>query len=45
MLQSMHALQVDLTRYLVSRRQHPDRLIRIDGMNGSAPRVHLHESA
>jgi hypothetical protein len=45
MLQSMHAMQVDLTRYLVSRRQHPDRLIRIDGMNGSAPRVHLHESA
>jgi hypothetical protein len=45
LLQSMHGMQVDLTRYLVSRRQHPDRLIRIDGMNGTPPRVHLHESA
>jgi hypothetical protein len=45
LLQSMHDMQVDLTRYLVSRRQHPDRLIRIDGSNGHVPRVHVHESA
>ncbi len=39
-LQSMQALQVDLTRYLAARYQNPDRLIRIDG-DGRA-RVHLH---
>jgi hypothetical protein len=33
-----------LTRYLVARYQHPDRLIRIEsGRNGVAPRFHVHE--
>ena len=40
-LRSMQGMQVDLTRYLVAQYQHPDRLIRIDGTNGS--RLHLHE--
>ena len=39
----MHGLEVDLTRYLVSRYQNPDRLIRVEG-NGGAARVHLHEN-
>jgi hypothetical protein len=46
-LQSMHDMQVDLTRYLVAQYQHPDRVIRIDGAgsNGedSRPQLHLHE--
>jgi hypothetical protein len=47
-LQAMQGMQVDLTRYLVAQYQHPDRVIRIDGGDGSTtPRVsqqlHLHE--
>jgi hypothetical protein len=42
-LQTIHSLQVDVTRYLVSQYQHPDRLIRIDGANRT--QLHLHEDA
>jgi hypothetical protein len=44
-LQAMNGLQVDLTRYLVARYQHPDRLIRIDGgaRGGNGTQLHLHE--
>lgn len=41
-LREIQGLQVDLTRYLVAQYQHPDRLIRIDGTNGSE--LHLHEN-
>jgi hypothetical protein len=41
-LREMQGLQVDLTRYLVAQYQHPDRLIRVDGINGS--QLHLHEN-
>jgi hypothetical protein len=41
-LREMQGLQVDLTRYLVAQYQHPDRLIRVDGINGS--QVHLHDN-
>ena len=41
-LAEMQGLNVDLTRYLVAQYQHPDRLIRLDGANGS--QVHLHEN-
>lgn len=40
-LQSMQQMQVDLTRYLVSKHQHPDRFIRLDA--GREAQVHLHE--
>jgi hypothetical protein len=48
-LQSMHDMQVDLTRYLVAQYQHPDRVIRIDGVSATTngedarPQLHLHE--
>ena len=38
----MHALQVDLTRYLVAQYQNPDKVIRIDG--AKQPQLHLHEN-
>jgi hypothetical protein len=41
-LREMQGLQVDLTRYLVAQYQNPDRLIRVDGINGS--QLHLHEN-
>jgi hypothetical protein len=41
-LRSMQSLQVDLTRYLVAQYQHPDRLIRVDGLPQS--QLHLHEN-
>jgi len=41
-LREIQGLQVDLTRYLVAQYQHPDRLIRVDGANGS--QLHLHEN-
>ncbi|HZN69044.1 MAG TPA: hypothetical protein VFB66_27435 [Tepidisphaeraceae bacterium] len=50
-LQSMHDMQVDLTRYLVAQYQHPDRVIRIDGVGATSngedarPQLHLHEPA
>lgn len=40
-MDGMRGMQVDLTRYLVAQYQNPDRLIRIDGANGS--QLHLHE--
>ena len=40
-LESMHEMQVDLTRYLVAQYQHPDRLIRISG--DSPAQFHLHQ--
>lgn len=39
LLDAMKGMQVDLTRYLVAQYQHPDRLIRIDGV--ARPQVHL----
>ena len=45
-LRAMEGMHVDLTRYLIARYQHPDRIIRIEsGRNGGAPRFHLHEGA
>jgi hypothetical protein len=41
-LQSVRALEVDMTRYLTARYQHPDRLIRIDGDRRA--QLHLHET-
>lgn len=41
-LESMRALGVDLTPYLIAQYRHPDRVIRIDG--DSAGRVQLHET-
>lgn len=41
-LSEIQGLQVDLTRYLVAQYQHPDRLIRVDGTNGS--QLHLHDN-
>ena len=41
-LKEIQGLQVDLTRYLVAQYQHPDRLIRVDGGNGS--QLHLHDN-
>lgn len=40
-LGQMQSLQVDLTRYLVAQYQHPDRLIRLDGIERG--QLHLHE--
>ena len=40
-LETIHAMQVDVTRYLTARYQNADRLIRIEG-NGST-RMHLHQ--
>ena len=40
-LQSVKSMDVDVTRYLVAQYQNPDRLIRIDGSNGS--QLHLHD--
>ncbi len=42
-LKSMQEMQVDLTRYLVSQYQHPDRLIRIDGQPERSTQLHLHD--
>lgn len=39
--ETMRALDIDLTRYLVAQYQHPDRLIRI--ANDAAAQVHVHE--
>lgn len=39
-LQTVRALEVDMTRYLVAQYQHPDRLIRIDGKE--TPQLHVH---
>jgi hypothetical protein len=45
-LRAMEGMHVDLTRYLIARYQHPDRIIRIEsGRNGTAPRFHLHDVA
>jgi hypothetical protein len=45
-LRAMETMHVDLTRYLIARYQHPDRIIRIEsGRNGVSPRFHLHEGA
>jgi hypothetical protein len=45
-LRAMEGMHVDLTRYLIARYQHPDRIIRIEsGRNGGVPRFHLHEGA
>ena len=41
-LRQMQGMQVDLTRYLVAQYQHPDRLIRLDGVTGG--QLHLHEN-
>lgn len=41
-LGQMQSLEVDLTRYLVAQYQHPDRVIRVDGINGN--QLHLHEN-
>jgi hypothetical protein len=41
-LRGMHGMQVDLTRYLVAQYQHPDRLIRVDGIKGH--QLHLHDN-
>lgn len=41
-LKAMRDMEVDLTRYLVSRHQHPDRIFRIDG-NGNGAALHLHQ--
>ena len=41
-LREIQGMQVDLTRYLVAQYQHPDRLIRVDGTNGS--QLHLHDN-
>jgi hypothetical protein len=38
----LQGLQVDLTRYLVAQYQHPDRLIRVDGLPQS--QLHLHDN-
>jgi hypothetical protein len=38
-LREIQSLEVDVTRYLVAQYQHPDRLIRIDGL--SQPQLHL----
>lgn len=40
-LQMDRGMEVDMTRYLVVRYQHPDRLIGIDAKD--APQVHVHE--
>jgi hypothetical protein len=42
-LQSVRSLEVDMTRYLTARYQHPDRLIRIDGNGDRQAQLHLHE--
>jgi hypothetical protein len=39
-LQAMQALEVDLTRYLVARFQHPDRVIRVEGERIAGLHVH-----
>jgi hypothetical protein len=41
-LRDLQGLQVDLTRYLVAQYQHPDRLIRVDGLEQS--QLHLHDN-
>jgi len=41
-LREIQGMQVDLTRYLVAQYQHPDRLIRVDGLNGN--QLHVHEN-
>jgi hypothetical protein len=41
-LRDLQGLQVDLTRYLVAQYQHPDRLIRVDGLEKS--QLHLHDN-
>ena len=41
-LRDIQGLQVDLIRYLVAQYQHPNRLIRVDGVNGS--QLHLHDN-
>jgi hypothetical protein len=42
-LGSLQGMQVDLTRFLTARYQHPDRLIRIEGNGRSHPRLHVHQ--
>ncbi|MCU0879263.1 MAG: hypothetical protein MUF06_15880 [Pirellulaceae bacterium] len=42
LLREMQTLDIDLTRYLVSQHQHPDRLIRVDGV--ASQQVHLHDN-
>jgi hypothetical protein len=39
-LQAMQAMEVDLTRYLVARFQHPDRVIRVEGERIAGLHVH-----
>jgi len=39
-LQAMQALEVDLTRYLVARFRHPDRVIRVEGEPIAGLHVH-----
>uniref|UniRef100_A0A7S3GGK3 Band 7 domain-containing protein n=2 Tax=Palpitomonas bilix TaxID=652834 RepID=A0A7S3GGK3_9EUKA len=40
----MKEMGVDLTRYLVSQYQHPDKVIKVDGnAGGKTPQLHLHE--
>ena len=41
-LREIQGLQVDLTKYLVAQYQHPDRLIRVEGIEKS--QLHLHEN-
>jgi len=42
-LASLQGMQVDLTRFLTARYQHPDRLIRIEGNGRARPRLHVHQ--
>jgi len=45
-LQSLAALDVDLTRFLIAPHRRPDRTIRIEGTGRThAPRIHLRDTA
>lgn len=41
-LHEMQNMQVDLTRYLVAQYQHPDRLIRLEGVDNG--QLHVHDN-